>query len=140
VRSSPLNNYIASQAGTWGQSPSYAPTSGDFGRERTPSVYSLSPNHLFGEHSTPLPQSQPSRLRFLDNLESDNGATDDEHPTYMPYVIEWRVTLNNQVLAKDTEQDLVLSPSLYWEPIKQKAERVLRQKVNHNRRVKPDDT
>jgi hypothetical protein len=58
----------------------------------------------------------------------------------MPYVIEWRVTLNNQVLAKDTEQDLVLSPSLYWEPIKQKAERVLRQKVNHNRRVKPDDT
>jgi hypothetical protein len=58
----------------------------------------------------------------------------------MPYVIEWRVTLNNRVLAKDTEQDLVSNPSSYWERIKQKAERVLRQKVNRNRRVKPDDT
>ncbi|KAF7174073.1 hypothetical protein CNMCM6106_008192 [Aspergillus hiratsukae] len=140
VTSSPLNNYVASQAGTWGQSPSYAPTPGDFGRERTPSEYSLSPTHQFGERSTPLPQSQPGRLRFLDDLESDNGATDDEQPTCMPYVIEWRVTLNNRVLAKDTEQDLVSRPSSYWRQIKQKAERVLRQKINRNRRVKPDDT
>ncbi|GFF98316.1 conserved hypothetical protein [Aspergillus udagawae] len=140
VTSSPLNNYIASQAGTWGQSPSYAPTPGDFGRERTPSEYSLSPTHRFGERSTPLPRFQPGRLRFLDDLESDNGSTDDKHPTYMPYVIEWRVTLNNQVLAKDTEQDLVSNPSSYWRQIKQKAERVLRQKVNRNRCVKPDDT
>lgn len=55
-------------------------------------------------------------------------------------MIEWKVTLNNRVLAKDTEQDLVSTPSIYWQAIKQKAERIVRQKVNHNRRVRPDDT
>ncbi|KAF4209650.1 hypothetical protein CNMCM5878_005036 [Aspergillus fumigatiaffinis] len=133
----PLNNYIASQAGTWERSPSYCPTPGDFGRERTASEYSFSPH---GERSTPLPQSRPGRLRFLDHVEPDDGATDDEHPSYIPYIIEWRVTLNNRVLAKDTEQDLDSAPSSYWQQIKQKAERVLRQKINRNRRVKQDDT
>ncbi|KAJ8147377.1 hypothetical protein LV157_008672, partial [Aspergillus fumigatus] len=133
----PLNNYIASQADTWGRSPSYCPTPGDFGRERTASEYSFSSH---GERSTPLPQSRPGRLRFLDHVESDDGASDDEYPSYIPYVIEWRVTLNNRVLAKDTEQDLDSAPSSYWQQIKQKAERVLRQKLNRNRRVKPDDT
>lgn len=65
------------------------------------------------------------RLRFLNDLESDHGATDNEHTTYMLYVIKWRVTLNNQVLAKDTEQDLVLRPGSYWQQIKQKAKHVL---------------
>ncbi|KAF7174220.1 hypothetical protein CNMCM5623_006758 [Aspergillus felis] len=133
----PLNNYDASQAGTWERSPSYCPTPGDFGRERTASEYSFSPH---GEHSTPLPQSQSGGLRFHDQVESDDGATGDEHPSYIPYIIEWRVTLNNRVLAKDMEQDLDSTPSSYWQQIKQKAERVLRQKINRNRRVKPDDT
>lgn len=65
------------------------------------------------EHSTPLPQSQSGRLRFHDHIESDDGATGDEHPSYIPYIIEWRVTLNNRVLAKDTEQDLDSTPSSY---------------------------
>lgn len=38
--------------------------------------------------------------------------------------------LNDRVLAKDTEQDLDSAPSSYWQQIKQKAERVLRQKIN----------
>ena len=133
----PLNNYIASQADTWERSPLYCPTPGDFSRERTASEYSFSPH---GERSTPLPQSQPGRLLFLDHVKSDDGATDDEHPSYIPYIIEWRVTLNNRVLAKDMEQDLDSAPSSYWQQIKQKAERMLRQKINCNRRVKPDDT
>jgi hypothetical protein len=128
VTSSPLNNYIASQAGTWEQSPSYAPNPSDFGHEHTPSEYSLLPNYQFGEHSPRLPQSYPGRVRFLDDLELDNGVTDDEHPTSMLYVIKWRVTLNNQFLAKDIEQDLVLNPSAYWEQIKEKAEYVLYRK------------
>lgn len=55
-------------------------------------------------------------------------------------MIEWRITLNNRVLAKDTEQDLVLTPNSYWPEIKEKAGRILRQKVNRNRRVRLDDT
>jgi hypothetical protein len=44
------------------------------------------------EGSTPLPQPTSDRLRFLDLVKSDGGATGDEHPSYVPYVIEWRVT------------------------------------------------
>ncbi|KAL2811012.1 hypothetical protein BDW59DRAFT_179413 [Aspergillus cavernicola] len=121
VTSPPLNNYIASQAGTWERTPSYPPTPGNFGRERTPSEYSFYP---IGERSPPVAQSQPGQLRFVDNVDnvdSDNGPTDDEHPSYIPYIIEWRVTLNNR-------------------QIKQEAERVLRQKINRDRRVRLDDT
>lgn len=50
------------------------------------------------------------------------------------------MTLNNRVVAKDTEQDLVLKPSSYWQEIKQKAENVLRRKIARNRRVTSDDT
>lgn len=50
------------------------------------------------------------------------------------------MTLNNRVLAKDTEQDLDSAPSLYWQQIKQKAKHVLRQKINCNWCVKLDNT
>jgi hypothetical protein len=55
-------------------------------------------------------------------------------------MIEWRVTLNNRVVAKDTEQDLALDPSSYWQDIRQKAENILRRKIARNRRVRLDDT
>lgn len=87
-----------------------------------------------------LSPSQSGRPHFLDDVESDNGATYDEHPSYIPYFIEWRLTLNNRVLSKDTEQALVSTLCSYSQQIKQKAERVLSQKVAFNRRVRPDDT
>lgn len=87
-----------------------------------------------------MPQSQPGQLGFLDEADSNNGGTDDEQPSCLLYLIEWKVTLNKRVLAKDTEQDLVLEPSLYWQKIKQKAESVLRGKIARNRRVRSDDT
>ncbi|KAL2005533.1 hypothetical protein VTN00DRAFT_2744 [Thermoascus crustaceus] len=53
---SPLNDN-ASQVGTWEHTSAYAPTPGNFGRECTPSIYTLSPDRIFGERSTPLSQS-----------------------------------------------------------------------------------
>lgn len=139
MTSPPLNNYIASQAGTWARTPSCPPTpgNGNFVHERTPSEYSFCPT---GEHSPPVSQSQPSRLRFRNDVEFDTGSTDDERPSYIPYVIEWKVTLNNRTLTKDTEQDLKSTPCSYWQEIKQNAERLLHQKINRDRRVRLDDT
>lgn len=64
-----------------------------------------------------------------------NGKTEEhlmKSPTSVHYLIEWRVTLNNQVVAKDTEQDLVLPPSSYWQQIKETVESVLCWKTVRN--------
>lgn len=140
VSRSPVDSYIASQAGSCERSLSYAPTPGNFGREYTPSENGFSPYHQFSGRSTPVPQSQLTQPHFLNDSGFGITTTDDGHQSYIPYIIEWRITLNNRVLAKDTEQDLVSSPNLYWQEIKEKAERILRQKVNRNRRVRLDDT
>lgn len=132
-----VDNFIVSQAGIWERTPSYPPTPGNFGRERTSSEYSFC---HFGEHSQARAQSQSRQSRLIDNLDSGNGATDNEYPDYMPYIIEWKVTLNNRTLIKDTEQDLRSNPCSYWQGIIQKAERLLRQKINRDRRVRLDDT
>jgi hypothetical protein len=136
MTTSSYNNDDTSQVGVWEQL-AYAPTAGDCNRDCTPSVYTLSPDRILGERSTPSPQSQTGKPGFLDEAEWD-GRVDDEHALH--YLIEWKVTLNNRVLAKDTEQDLVLKPSSYWEEIKQKAENVLHRKISRSRRVRSDDT
>ncbi|KAE8422278.1 hypothetical protein BDV36DRAFT_230953 [Aspergillus pseudocaelatus] len=66
----------------------------------------------------------PGRLWFRDAIGSDNGSTDDKHPSYVPYVMKWRVALNYQALLKDTGQVLDSTPSEYWENIKKEAGRL----------------
>ena len=139
---SPLSD-VASQfrrIDPWEQTPSYAPTPGNFGHEHTPSRYSPSPNHG-NRRSTPLRHTSPAQQNFIQGSEWDYGRADGEdQPTFIQYMIEWRVTLNNRVVAKDTEQDLALTPRSYWQDIKQKAENVLCRKIARNRRVRLDDT
>ncbi|KAF1966377.1 hypothetical protein BU23DRAFT_326895 [Bimuria novae-zelandiae CBS 107.79] len=60
---------------------------------------------------TPL---EPNRLGFLSLAEWDEYNSYEEIPSRLRYSIEWKVTVNNRVVAKDTEQDLVLVPAAYW--------------------------
>lgn len=67
-------------------------------------------------------------------------AWDKESPNCNYYQIESRATLNDRVTTKDTEQDLALPPSSYWQQLNEKAERLLRRKIVRDRRRRPDDT
>ena len=118
--------------------PSYAPTPGIFSRDGTPS--GDSPSLSRGRRSsTPLRHS-PLQDYIRDTEWDLAGIDGGEQYLMVRYSIEWRVILNNRVVAKDTEQDLGLDPNSYWSGIKQKAEDLLRRKIACNRRVRLDDT
>jgi hypothetical protein len=81
-------------------------------------------------------------LGFLPLAEWDEyNSYDEETPSRLRYSIEWKVVVNNKVVAKDTEQDLVLVPNAYWHLcLKPKVEKLLDKKVAHNKHVEFDDT
>jgi hypothetical protein len=60
-------------------------------------------------------ESDPNRLAFLPLSEWDEyNSYDEDIPSRLRYSIEWKVVVNNKVLAKDMEQDVVLAPAAYW--------------------------
>lgn len=121
----------------------FAPTPG-FHIPGTPSVLSSSdPNHVpDGDYLAP--QQKPSQLDqipLLQLAEWEEGRAYDEYPpTCLHYWIVWKVTLNNRVVAKDTEQDLVLAPSFHWRLfLEPKLKELVGKKFPH-KRVELDDT
>ncbi|KAF2993761.1 hypothetical protein E8E13_001709 [Curvularia kusanoi] len=68
-------------------------------------------------------------------------ATRRIHRADVQYSIEWKVTVNNRVVARDTEQDIILVPAAYWHMyLKPEVEKLSSKKVAHNRHVEYDDT
>jgi hypothetical protein len=88
---------------------------------------------------TPL---DSNRLGFLPLAEWDEyNSYKEDTPSRLRYSIEWKVAVNNRVVAKDTEQDLVLVPAAHWHMyLKPKVEKLSSRKVGHNRHVEYDDT
>ncbi|PSN61086.1 hypothetical protein BS50DRAFT_535093, partial [Corynespora cassiicola Philippines] len=91
--------------------------------------------------------SQPAvqhgaKLELLSLLDWDENRIYDEEPSSsIHYSIEWKMTLNNRMITKDTEQDIVLAPGPYWSLyLRPKLEKVLCKKLSANRRVRADDT
>jgi hypothetical protein len=55
------------------------------------------------------------QLGFLPLAEWDEyNSYEEDTPSRLRYSIEWKVAINNKVMAKDTEQDVVLAPAVYW--------------------------
>ena len=71
----------------------------------------------------------------------EGRSYDEDPPIYLHYSIEWKVTVNNRVVAKDTEPDLVLAPSAYWvKVLRQKLESRVKAKTQRSRHVRSEDT
>jgi hypothetical protein len=66
---------------------------------------------------------------------------DEDVLSCIHYSIKWKVTLNNKLISKDIELNLVLAPSFYWPLfIRPKLEKLLCKKLSSNKRVRPDNT
>lgn len=64
-----------------------------------------------GAQMTKLP---PAKLELLEWIKwNDTKAYDERPPTCLHYSILWKVILNNNLICKETEQDLVLAPQYY---------------------------
>jgi hypothetical protein len=63
-------------------------------------------------------QLRPARktLPFMPYADWVPGQSyaEQQPPSCMHYIMEWKLTLNKRVIAKQTEDDLVLAPSDFW--------------------------
>jgi hypothetical protein len=86
--------------------------------------------------------ARPEKLALLQLAEWDHEKIYDEvPPSCLRYTIEWKVTVNKKMIAKDTEQDVVLAPAPYWENVLQpRLEQLLQKKVYPSKCFRADDT
>ena len=88
--------------------------------------------------------AQPSadELGFLPLDEWDEYNTyEEETPSRLRYSIEWKVAVNNRVMTRDTEQDVVLAPAVYWEMyLRAKVDKLVGRKLPRSSQVTLDDT
>ena len=87
-------------------------------------------------------QLQPEKLGFCQLTDWDKEkAYDEDPPSCIHYSIEWKVTVNNRMVSKDTEPDVVLAPGSFWLLVLQpKLEKLLCKKLPKNRPIKSEDT
>ncbi|KZL85758.1 hypothetical protein CI238_10898 [Colletotrichum incanum] len=114
-----------------GQRTTLSPAADDF--EDIQTVSSRSPS-----------QTPPGgdRLPLLQLSDWDeNGLYDEQPPTCVHYSIEWKLTANKKLVARDSEPDLVLAPNAYWtRTLRHKLDRLVTKKLPSNKSFKIDDT
>ncbi|CAG8192768.1 unnamed protein product [Penicillium nalgiovense] len=118
-----------------------APTPGYCGSSYAAiSTRSPSPSSVVKNSIVPTTKCSPRVLKFLRLCDWEDGkAYDEDPPTCIHYRIEWRVTNNNREVSKDTEEDVVLAPSAFWQlSLEKKLEKAC--KTARHRQVRPDDT
>ncbi|CAN9211453.1 unnamed protein product [Alternaria alternata] len=81
------------------------------------------------------------RLGFLPLAEWDEyNSYEEDTPSHLCYSIEWKIAVNNRAVAKDTEQDIVLAPAVYWRMyLQEKVEKLVDKKLPRSSHVELDD-
>jgi hypothetical protein len=86
-------------------------------------------------------QADTDRLGFLPLAEWDeHNSYEEDIPSHLRYSIEWKIAVNNRAIAKDTEQDVVLAPAVYWRMYLQaKVEKLVDKKLPRSSHMELDD-
>jgi hypothetical protein len=75
------------------------------------------PGTIMSEGETSSVRGTKPHLNKLELLNLDEWneykTYDEDPPSYIHYLIKWKVMLNNKAIYKDTEQNLVLVPRFY---------------------------
>ena len=103
-------------------------------------IYSLSPS--IPTSPSVHHQVEADKLCLLqpDDWDQEKDYSADP-PTCIRYTIIWKIKLNNRMIAKDTEQDIVLAPAPYWSMFLQpKLDALLSKKISNSKRIRPDDS
>jgi hypothetical protein len=102
-------------------------------------IYSLSPS-IPTSPSVSRVEANRLCLLQLDDWDQEKDYSVDP-PECIRYTIIWKVKLNNRMIAKDTEQDIVLAPAPYWATFLQpKLDALLNKKMTNRKRIRPDDS
>ena len=85
--------------------------------------------------------AEADRLGFLPLAEWDEyNSYEEGTPSHLRYSIEWKIAVNNRAIAKDTEQDVVLAPPVYWRMYLQaKVEKLVDKKLPRSSHMELDD-
>ncbi|KAJ5009694.1 hypothetical protein K4K57_008395 [Colletotrichum sp. SAR 10_99] len=114
-----------------GQRATVSPAADEF--EDIQTVSSRSPTQ------TP-PGSDRLPLLQLSDWDED-GLYNEQPPTCVHYSIEWKLTANKKLVARDSEPDLVLAPNAYWtRTLRHKLDQLVTKKLPSNKLFKIDDT
>jgi hypothetical protein len=100
---------------------------------------SLSPSVAASQNMSDV---EANRLCLLQPDDCDQEKDYSANPLIcIRYTIVWKVKLNNRMIVKDTEQDVVLAPGPYWSMFLQsKLDALLGKKITRSKLIRPDDS
>jgi len=91
---------------SWEENSQYAPTPGYFRSPLATPSRNPSSSILLDDEPNPASRSQQSTLPWLQESDWEKDRIyGEDSPTCIHYFIEWRVTLYNKAVVKDTKED-----------------------------------
>ncbi|OHE90415.1 hypothetical protein CORC01_14292, partial [Colletotrichum orchidophilum] len=82
---------------------------------RSPSVFDLNEtDESDNGDSSPQSRSAANQDMWMSRLsEPPDPEYNDPQPAHVPYSVEWKLTANNRMVTKDSEQTIVVPPDVF---------------------------